>query len=311
MKKIKIFGDCSRFRVPLWQCPTFLFVLMGFVVIAAILTSYFFSKVYSIEPEYQALLALFVAMVTFTFGHFVVMSFEKVAEANMLKSQFLNVLSHQLLTPLSSLKWSLSLLDSKVAISEDEKKELFSIIDKSGERMINMVNTLLDISRLDVGKVKMKFEKVDIGEVVKGIAESKKQEFDMKKNTLTLKIADDLPFVKADKQRIAVVVDNLISNAFKFSLPEKDIIIRLYVEKGKVVFSVEDFGVGIPHEERRHILFSKFFKSSNIMKYQTKGFGLGLFTAKFIVEASGGGIDFESKEGVGSKFWFSLPIYKD
>jgi signal transduction histidine kinase len=283
---------------------------MGFVVIGAILTSYFLSKTYNIDPEIQALLALFVAFVTFTIGHFVVQSFSKLAEASMLKSQFLNIISHQLLTPLSALKWSLNLLNSEnVKVPQEEKAELFSIINKSNENMINIVNSLLDVSRIDVGKIKLDMSEVDIVKIVKEVMKERKNEAGFKDTNFKFEIEDDLPTVYTDEIRMKVVIDNLIGNAIKFNKMGKDIIIELFREKNNIVFSVEDFGIGMTKMEKKHI-YSKFFRGKNIFRYQTKGFGLGLFTAKFIIDASGGELNFESKEDVGSRFWFSLPIYK-
>jgi len=283
---------------------------MGFVVIGAILLTYFLSKIYNIEPEIQALLALFVAFVTFTIGHFVVQSFSKLAETSMLKSQFLNIISHQLLTPLSALKWSLNLLNSKnVKVPEEEKAELFSIINKSNENMINIVNSLLDVSRIDIGKIKLEKSEVDLEKIVREVIEERKNEAGFKNTNFKFEIEENLPSVYTDKIRIKVVIDNLIGNAIKFNKMGKDIIIELFRENNRVVFSVEDFGVGMTKMEKKHI-FSKFFRGGNIFRYQTKGFGLGLFTAKFIIDASGGKLNFESKEDVGSRFWFSLPLFK-
>ena len=283
---------------------------MGFVVIGAILLSYLLSKTYNLDPEIQALLALFVAFVTFTIGHFVVQSFSKLAEANMLKSQFLSIISHQLLTPLSALKWSVSLLKSeKVKVPEEERAELFSIIDKSNESMINIVNSLLDISRLDVGKIKLEMSEVDLAKIVRSVVAEREREAEFKNTNFKLQIEEGLPTVYADELRMKVVVDNLIGNAIKFNKLGKDIIIELFKKDNDVIFSVEDFGIGMTKLEKKHI-YSKFFRGGNILRYQTKGFGLGLFTAKFIIDASGGELSFESKEDEGSRFWFTLPVYK-
>ncbi len=309
-EKFNFLRQCRDFKVPLYRCPIFLFLVMGFVVIGAILISYFLSRTYNLDPEIQALLALFVAFVTFTIGHFVVQSFSKLAEASMLKSQFLSIISHQLLTPLSALKWSLNLLNSEnVKVPQEEKAELFSIIEKSNESMINIVNSLLDVSRLDLGKIKLDKSEVDLEKIVREIIKARKDEAEFKNTNFILEIEESLPKIYTDKIRIKVALDNLIGNAIKFNKLGKDIIIELFKEGNKVTFSVEDFGVGMTKIEKKHI-YSKFFRGENIFRYQTKGFGLGLFTAKFIIDASGGKLNFESKEDIGSRFWFSLPIYK-
>ncbi len=309
--KFNFTEECSRLRVPFWQCPTVLFVIMGIVVIGAILLSYFSARRYGFEPEVQALLALFVAAVTFIVGDIVVRSFAKVAETSYLKSQFLNILSHQLLTPLSSLKWAINLLTTdNIKLTEKEREEFFNIVRQSNDNMINIVNSLLDVSRLDVGKIKLILEKVSPVFLLSQVVADKRRDASVKGINLNIDAEEHLPEVQTDIARTKVVLSNLIDNAIKFSKENSDIVISLYRDGSKVVFSIEDFGAGMSKEKKKKI-YKKLFKGENIFKYQTKSFGLGLFTSKFIVDALGDELRFESEEGVGSRFWFSLPIYKN
>ncbi len=308
--QVNFISECKRLRVPVWRCPTVLFLIMGLTVVGAILASYYFAQKYALDPEVQALLALFTAAVTFVTGHFVVQSFSRVAEESFLKSQFLNIISHQLLTPLSSLKWALNLLmANNVEMTEKEREDLFSIINQSNENMINMVNSLLDVSRLDVGKIKLSLEKADSQKLVEEVILGRKQDVQTKGNVLKFEVEENLPAVYTDCARTKIVINNLIDNAIKFSKTNTEIIVSLYREGNKIIFSVEDFGIGISKQQRKNI-YKKFFRAENVFRYQTKGFGLGLFTAKFIVDALGGSLNFESREEVGSRFWFSLPVYK-
>ena len=310
-EELNIVAQCRKFKVPLYQCPTCLFIVMGVVVVMAILTSYYLAKNYGFDPEIQAFLALVVAGITFTIGSFVVQGFAKLAEASLLKSQFLNIISHQLLTPLSSLKWALNLFSAtSIKITEKEKEELLSVVNQSNENMINIVNSLLDVSRLDVGKIKLNKEEVDLIDLVKDVVRGREHDMETKKIDLKLELEENLPFVYTDRARTRVVINNLIDNAVKFSRLNSEIIINVYSDRNDIIFSIEDFGVGISKEQRKH-LYSKFFRADSPIKYQTKGFGLGLFAAKFIVNALGGEMNFKSEENVGSRFWFSLPIYKN
>jgi len=308
LSTINIVAECKKYRVPIMRCPTFLFVMMGILVIIAILASYLISQLYSTDPEVQALLALVVAAITFSIGHFVVQSFAEMAELSLLKSQFLNIISHQLLTPMSSLKWALSLLNAdNMNLTDAEKKEMTTIISQSNEKMINIVNSLLDVSRLDVGKISLHLEEADIVDITNNVIEKRKIEAESKGNVIKFEHGVDIPVIRTDIARLRVVIDNLIENAIKFSNPGTDIIVRIFPEGiNKIMFSVEDFGIGISKSQRRHI-YNKFFKAERV-QYQTKGFGLGLFTAKFLMDALGGEIDFKSEEGVGSMFWFKLPV---
>lgn len=306
--ELNFIKQCKGFRVSLWACPTFLFLLMGLVVILSMMMTYFLAKNYNLEPEVQALAVLITTSITFIIGHFVVKSFDNLVEVNRLKTRFLDIISHQMLTPLSSLKWALSLLkQDETKFSEEEKNEFFGIISQSSDDMINIINSLLDVARIDTGRIKLNISEFNLQDVVEEIVQKRANDVKIKGSSVVLDFEKDIPNVTADPIRMKVVVDSLVDNAIKFGKQGSGIIIQLYKDKNRVVFSVQDFGVGISKKEKKHI-FKKFFRSEEkVVRFQTKGFGLGLYVAQFIVEACGGKIDFESEEGVGSKFWFYLP----
>ena len=254
-----------------------------------------------------ALLVLFTTAITFTIGHIIVRSFSLVVEANHLKSQFLNIASHQLLTPLTALKWSVNALDNETIASDAKKqKEMLDILQENNNKMINLVNGLLDISRMENGKVRMSPEKFDIVKTVKELVSLKENELAKKQNKVEFSSEKDSFWVMADPARTKMAIEHLIDNAIQYSRQSESIFLNIKEKDGKVFFEIQDKGIGIPARERKRI-FGKFFRARNASDVQRKGLGLGLFLAKFIIEASGGEINFESEEGVGSKFWFSLP----
>ena len=308
LSKLNLARQCREdFNVSIWRCPTFLFILMGAVVMISILTAYFISNKYGQEPEMTALLVLFTTAITFTIGHIIVRSFSLVVEANHLKSQFLNIASHQLLTPLTALKWSVNALDNETIASDAGKqKEMLGILQENNNKMINLVNGLLDISRMENGKVRMSPEKFDIVKTVKKLVSLKENELAKKQNKVEFSSEKDSFWVMADPARTKMAVEHLIDNAIQYSRQSESIFLNIKEKDGRVIFEIQDRGIGIPARERKRI-FGKFFRARNASDVQRKGLGLGLFLAKFIIEASGGEINFESEEGVGSKFWFSLP----
>lgn len=284
-------------------------MLMGLVVIASTLIAYYVANRFNQEPEISALLAIGTTTLTLIIGHFVVQSFSRLVEVGKLKSQFLNTISHQLLTPLTAMKWSINTLEGEGAVCDATKqKEMYDIIKENSNKMINMVNTLLDISRIETGKVKMTFEPFDIGETTKKIIALRKSDLDARRCTVSVAGDPTLPLVKGDPVRTRLVIENLVDNAIKYSREGSSIIITITKEGGMVVFSIQDFGVGIPAHEHKNV-FQKFSRAGNGSGTQVRGLGLGLYLVKFIIEASGGAIRFESQEGVGSKFWFSLPAH--
>lgn len=310
LRQLNIVRGCKEdFNVSVWKCPTFLFVLMGAMVAVSTLTAYFIASRFDQDPQISALLALGTAGIVLIIGHIMIQSFAKIVEVSKLKSQFLDIISHQLLTPLTALKWSVSTIESDGALPENEKQhEAYMIVKENTNKMVNIVNTLLDIARIEAGRVTMNFGRFDMRDSVKKIIALRSHDLEAKKSTIELQGEEMIVPVLADPFRTKLVIENLVDNAIKYSREHSAIIITLSQEGDHVLFEIKDRGVGIPAHEHKNI-FQKFFRATNEFSYQTKGLGVGLYLVKFIIEASGGAIGFESEEGVGSRFWFSLPVF--
>lgn len=243
-------------------------------------------------------------------GYFVVLhdiTREKIVER--LKTEFVSISAHQLRTPLSAIKWTLRmLLEGDMGKINKEQKKFLNQTYRSNERMIELVNSLLNVTRIEEGRFLYKPVLIDIGEIAKSVfssyrVEAKKRQIDLQFK----KPAEPLPKILVDREKVKLVFQNLVDNAVRYSLPGKKVEVSLRKYKGMVQFKIKDQGVGIPkHQQKR--LFTKFFRASNVMRLETAGTGLGLFIAKNVVEAHGGKIGFKSEENKGSTFWVSLPI---
>ena len=281
---------------------------MGAVTIAAMLGTYFIATYLSEEPQVVALIVLLTAVIIFTIGYFIINSFSYLAEANRMKSEFVSITSHQLRTPLSAAKWSLNLLmDEKVCPLGSKEMEYLDIIKNSNERMIKLVNDLLDVSRIEQKRLDLKIQKFSLAKIIQDFITEAAPMAQGHGISLDLEVKANLPDAWADPSRIRLVVQNLIDNAVKYSNEKSAVKIKLGQTNGFLKFEARDNGVGIPERQKDQI-FQKFFRSENVKKHQTDGTGLGLFIAKAIVEASGGKIGFVSEEGKGSTFWFTVPI---
>lgn len=299
----------DEYGVTLWRCPSFLFIVFGFVVVLSIITAYIVGSRYSSEPELSALLALATAAVTFILGQFILHGITKVIQVSKMKSQFLNLISHQLLTPLTVVKWCVNALeDPSIFSSTQEREELLRNIKLNSNTLIQTVESLLDVSRLETGKLKLNFEKCNIAKIIEQNALSHREAAETKNIKIIYSGTDKEVFVYADSVRLKVVIQQLLDNAIKYSKPDTSISVVLHTEDSMAVLNVEDAGKGIPQEEHKNI-FGKFFHGKTADDSEIKGLGVGLFIAKSIIEASRGKIDFKSQEGVGSTFWFSLPLY--
>lgn len=234
----------------------------------------------------------------------------KVKEVDKMRSDFISMASHQLRTPLSGMKWiSEMLLAGDAGELNDKQKEFMGDIWTSNERMINLVNTLLKVSRIETGKKIMSPEFVDPMDVVEeALADLKLKIYD-KKIKIKVEAGKNLSKINVDPELIKEVYINLLNNAIAYGKKGSEIKIIITEKDGKIVSAISDTGPGVPKDEQSKI-FSKFFRGRNIIKMNPEGSGLGLYLAKEIIRSSGGKMWLESEQDKGATFWFSLPVKK-
>ena len=237
---------------------------------------------------------------------------ERNIEISKIKSQFVSVAAHQLRTPLSAVKWTLRLLlDGDVGKMSKEQDDFLERGYQTNERMINLVNDLLDVSRIEEGRFGYNFQEVEIANIIrKAIAEVSivAAKRNIKINFRQL-IPEDLRIV-ADPERVRTIVINLLDNAVNYSEPGDEVVVTVGEEGDSLKVSIEDNGIGIPDSEFDKV-FSRFYRASNAVRLQTDGSGLGLFIVQNIVNRHGGRIWFESKEGQGTSFFFTIPMRRE
>jgi signal transduction histidine kinase len=305
--QINIPAQCKKYGLPLWQCPPFLFLIMGLVIIASSLIAYILGNNYIDDPFIVVLMVLTLSAILFIIAYIIIQGFEKLAEASRMKSEFINIVSHQLRSPLTNLKWTIDLLLSEEGASSNEKGSYLSILQENSERMSELVDDLLIVSRLEAAKLLIKKEEFSLPELVQKVV----QEFSMFAKASNVEIIfnppENFPKIVSDPHQLKIVIENFIDNAIRYIKEKGKIEIRISQKGNNILFEVEDNGVGIPREEQKYI-FQKFFRAENVLKQQTQGSGLGLYICKGIIKKLGGKIGFNSEEGKGSTFWFSLPI---
>ena len=228
-----------------------------------------------------------------------------------MKTEFVSIAAHQLRTPLSAIKWTLRMiLDGDIGKVPKEQGEFLEKTYSSNERMIRLINDLLNVTRIEEGRFLYNIKKQDIIKIaqkvvdpLRGIAKRKGLHFEFQKPDR------EIPEPKVDPEKMSLCFQNLIDNAIHYTNPggKVEVSIKYLKDKKAILISVRDTGIGISKDQQQRV-FSRFFRAANAIRAETEGTGLGLFIAKNIVEAHGGKIWFESVESKGTTFHFTLPV---
>lgn len=224
------------------------------------------------------------------------------------KSEFVSLASHQLRTPLSAINWYTEMLmDEDVGKLNKKQRDYLQEIYNSSKRMTDLVGSLLNVSRIDLGTFAIEPKPTDIIEIVKSVIKELSHQIKKKKQKIIEEYEKEVGLLNIDPNLMRMVFQNLISNAVKYTPPEGKIDVKINKVGDNIIILVSDTGYGIPKSQQSRI-FEKFFRADNIREIETDGNGLGLYMVKEIVEKSGGAIRFESEENKGTKFFVSIPI---
>src|SRR5581483_3926658 len=232
---------------------------------------------------------------------------ERLRKLDRMKDEFIALVSHELRTPLTSICGYLELLlhDDVMAELPDDRLNWLQVIDRNAERLLRLVEDLLLTAQASAGNLALDKADLDVASVVEQAVQAGTPVAAARGLTLTCS-TEPLPLASGDAVRIGQVVDNLVSNALKFTPPGGTVSVRTYRHGGALRIEVADSGIGIPEDEQAQ-LFDRFFRASRAQEEAIPGVGLGLSIAKAIVEAHDGRISMRSAEGVGTTFFVDLP----
>lgn len=231
----------------------------------------------------------------------------KEKEIDRMKTEFISMAAHQLRTPLSATKWfSEMLFNGDAGKLNINQQKYLNFIHSSNERMIALVNSLLNVSRIESGRLIVEPSLINIKKLIEDIVVEIKIKTDIKKQKLIIDIDKNIPKIMLDDSLIKEIYINLLTNASKYTPEEGEINLKIYIKDNFLMSQVEDNGYGILDKDKDKI-FQKFYRGENVVQKQ-EGTGLGLYLIKLIVESSGGTIWFESKENKGSTFYFTIPL---
>ncbi len=311
--KLNIVGQCRSRNLPLLQCPQFIFLMMGVVIIFAILIAYAIARQIINDPLFVSLSVIALAVVLLILDFLITRSFDRLAKAFEMKSQFIGIVSHQLRSPLSNLRWSVEALQD--ALPDDineEAQEYADVLQHNTQRMRDLLSNLLTASRIQEGRIPVTVQSFSLEDVVKESREQYASTAGEHYVTIDVTTDDDISPVAADPIHTRHAVNNLLENAIQYSKgDEREVHISLtQPEPEWVKCTVSDKGIGIPDDEKPYI-FSRFFRGKQAMRNNTQGSGLGLYIVKALIEQMDGRVGFSSTEEAGSTFWFALPTAKE
>jgi len=241
-------------------------------------------------------------------------------EIDRAKTEFVSLASHQLRTPLAAIGWYTEMLLSQdVGEINDNQKSYLEEIENGNKRITELVQGLLDVSKIDMGVFNLDIEKINVHTIITILLKELEQDILSKNITIDSRISEEFTEFRADSRFLRIIFQNLITNAIKYTKDNTNIKLDLFqLEKGNqfggkifgydtLAFSVQDFGMGIP-ENQQDKIFEKLFRADNAKKSVAEGTGLGLYLIKSIVDKSSGEVWFSSKEGEGTIFYITFPV---
>ncbi|HMK74141.1 MAG TPA: HAMP domain-containing sensor histidine kinase [Myxococcaceae bacterium] len=228
------------------------------------------------------------------------------ARLSRLKTDFVSLVSHELRTPLTSIRMFIETLALGRVVDERQTQEVLGLLKRETERLSEMIEAVLDWSRLESGHHSFKKERLEVRQVVDTSLEAFRAQRLEATVALSADVPEGLPAIEGDREALAGALLNLLHNAYKYGGSDKRIALRAHPEKKGVAIEVEDHGVGISKRDRRRV-FDRFYRADNLLTRDTEGSGLGLSISRRIVEAHGGSLTLESELGQGSTFTVHLP----
>jgi signal transduction histidine kinase len=230
---------------------------------------------------------------------------EELKKLDMLKSDFISLVSHELRTPLSAIRTSSEFLESEENVDPGVQKEMLENIIKNVDRQARLINDILDLTKIEAGRMEFRFEQVDFKYIAQVAIENIRPIARKNNITITEDIPDKLSTISADKEKLIIVLNNLLSNALKFTPDGGAIHLSVKEYQDHIEIKVKDTGIGIEKEQLEK-LFDKFYQVDNPSRRKIGGSGLGLSISSEIIKAHGSKIHVESEPGQGSTFCFRL-----
>jgi len=303
----KVKEEAAQYGVPFWKLPDFLILIMAFINITGMLFTYYLALNFVDDPRTAVVFVAIESAIILIVGSVVAESSRKVITSYKLKEEFIDLVSHQIRSPITNIKWNLELLKQEKTTKVQNK--YVDRLASSVENVVSLVNDFVYLSRLEQSKKELTFQKIDIKKTIKVLLSEMKIFASSKGIKIRLIDNSDNSYTKIDQKKTKIVINNVIENALKYSSDDSEVEIKLYNKKSKLIIEIIDDGCGIS-EESQPFIFDKFYRALDAKKLASDGTGVGLYVSKILLKEMNGEIWFDSKKDEGSIFFISLPTYE-
>ncbi len=305
-KKLK--AESEELGIPFWRMPDFVLVFMAIINTFVMIVTYAWASNMVEDPREAVLLVAAMAALIMVVGNIMTESAKHIVRTNKLKKEFIQIISHQMRTPLTMIKWNVE-KTIKLGNISTQQLDLLHKIEEENEKLKMMVNDVLNMSRIEEKKSKIKIDRIDIVSKVKECIDALQDYADAKKVQIHLECEQNPFFVNADVNKVGMVLMNIIENAIKYNRERGRVDITIQKDGEKAKISVKDQGIGIDTKEQGHV-FEKFYRAKGARKKEPQGTGLGLFITKSAIEQMNGQVELESRPNEGATFTFWLKAKK-
>lgn len=300
--------ESREYDLPIWKMPDFILVTMGLANVTVMIVTYIWASGFAEDPREAVLLVAVEAAIIMVIGNVFVESAKHLIEVGKLKKEFIQIISHQMRSPLTTMKWQVELLQKSGEKNFTKKqKESINKIFEENERITAMIADILNMARAEKKSDDFVFIEVAIEKLTKECIDMLKSFAKFKKIQVKLESDKKQHIIFADSEKLKIAIVNLIENAISYSPSNSEILVRIENDGNNVFVVIKDNGIGIEKKEQK-LIFRKFYRGAGGRKAQPEGTGLGLFMTKKIIEQMKGSISLKTKHGKGSEFRLSFPI---
>lgn len=307
MKKIiqKFKKESKDYGVPIWKLPDVLILMMAVVNITGMLFTYYLASNFVDDPATTVVFVAVESAIILIVGNIIAESSRKVISNYRLKEEFIDLISHQIRTPMTNIKWNLELLNEEKM--NEKQNRYVDRLAESVEKITSLVNDFVYLSRLDQSKKELILRKFDVKKILKDVLKDFKMFASSKNIEMVIESDCEDCWVKTDQKKIKIVLSNMIENALKYSYDDSKVEINLYKKRTNLIIKISDQGCGIDRQSQPFI-FDKFYRAMDAKKLSADGTGVGLYISKVLLRDMAGEIWFKSEENKGTDFYISLPL---